>query len=247
MQHPVEAEAEVIERLPNAGIVVELFCGIGGMALGARRAGVQVDRAYDQNQEVCDIYRSNLTMRPAVVSVFDLNRILDGWSPPHCALFIVDNSNTRPFIDNLHVFDIINRWRPQCWISTAGPIDMNQSGYCIDRIDLNLADFGGPQIQGHSFWFGHRVGTPHIVAPEPTHGSPRVVRQIRLDELIILPWSLQKVKTNSLKGALHAQGMPPHWKMPSRGAARIGYALEATPPILAEVMFRAVVAQMEKS
>src|SRR5579864_6237107 len=63
--------------------VLELFPCSGGLAMGLRRAGIQVDLSFDLDPDACDSYQANLGDRPIRIDARDLLRMLRaGWRPP---------------------------------------------------------------------------------------------------------------------------------------------------------------------
>src|SRR5262245_23615707 len=71
--------------------VIELFPCSGGMAEGARRAGVDIAEAYDWSPDAVASYEANHGHRPVRLDVSDLLRMVRaGWRPVSVDLLIAD-------------------------------------------------------------------------------------------------------------------------------------------------------------
>lgn len=74
-------------------IILEIFSCSGGMAEGFRRAGLEVDMAFDRAPEACASYEANLGRRPVQIDVRDLARMVGagfGPRPGKVELLIAD-------------------------------------------------------------------------------------------------------------------------------------------------------------
>lgn len=179
--------------------VVELFPCSGGMAEGARRAGIEITMSFDWSADACASYEANHGHRPVQVDVADLLRmVVAGWRPPPIDLLIADppctpwsRAGNRLGTDDERdmlepTVDLVRLLRPRAYLIANVPgLDdspnwpvvqrtiggLAADGYCVvDFARLDAADFGVPQHRVRPFWFGHLDG-PCVVWPSRTHGA----------------------------------------------------------------------------
>jgi site-specific DNA-cytosine methylase len=167
--------------------------------------GEAIALGFDADTDACDSYERNLGHRPMQMDVRDLLRMVRaGWSPGPVDLFVADPPCT-PWSragsrkgqederDMLGVtVELIELLRPQAWLianvpglddsknwaETVQPVIggmASRCSYCVDFQRLNAASFGVPQKRVRPFWFGHKIGTPCIEWPHPTHCKPPVL------------------------------------------------------------------------
>lgn len=236
------------------GTVFELFCGAGGFAEGARYAGVTADIAVDHNRDACASYESNLGSHPLAFDVQDLSRLAaHGWRPEGGIRLLMADPPASPTALRTrvlaHTFSLIASLRPEHWL-LASPVNISaehpiRKGWDIDHVVLDFADFGGPEHIWTNFWYGRPYGSAKLVAPEPTHTSPKLARQTRVDGRVLEPWAFKKSKLSSVNAVLAHHGLK---TMELRGdrVSRFDQAVAAMPPVVAHAIMRSVVEQMEK-
>lgn len=168
---------------------IDMFCGIGGFALAAGRAGLEVVWANDSSPDACRVYSGHFRHALSEGDVWDhLDAV-----PPHdlltaglpCQSFssagrklgIADIRGTlfgavvevlrlrRPMafaLENVPNMERINGGRDMGLIMEA----LERCGYGVSRAVLNAADFGLAQNRPRLFIVGRRCGgTPLIPAP----------------------------------------------------------------------------------
>lgn len=173
-----------------------MFCGIGGFALAAGRAGHDVVWANDSSAETCRVYSKHFHHELAEGDIW--NR-LDA-VPPHdllmaglpCQSFssagrklgVADMRGTlfgavvevlrrhlpAGFaLENVPNMERINGGRDMSLIMEA----LGECGYGVSKAVLNAADFGLAQNRPRLFIVGKRGGDPPLIPPAPPR--PRIV------------------------------------------------------------------------
>ena len=184
---------------------IELFSCSGGMAEGFRRAGIEIDMAFDFNADACSSYEQNLGHRPIQMCVRDLLRMVkSGWRHGQIKLLVADppctpwsRAGKRQGLDDERdmvcvTVEIIEFLRPRTWLignvpglddgdnwrEVVQPIIggmARRAGYAVDYAKLNAADYGTPQHRRRPFWFGRPATSSPIDWPPPTHRAPPVL------------------------------------------------------------------------
>lgn len=94
-------------------------------------------------------------------------------------------------------------------------------GYCVDYASLNAANYGVPQTRVRPFWFAHKVGTPCVRWPSPTHADPAKMTTLPLPGIEPLePWVTCRDALRHLP--LEELGTPVRlrWRNPDARASR---------------------------
>jgi site-specific DNA-cytosine methylase len=189
---------------------IEMFPCSGLLAEGFRRAGIVFDMAIEIEATHCDSYESNLGHRPIHMDVRSFYQmLLDGWKPPRPVRFLMadppcvswSRGGKRLGLDDPRdmlegTCRIIELLQPQIYLigNVPGLDDgpnlavvqrliggLSKHGYCTaDFARLNAVHYGVPQQRIRPWWFGHRVDTPCIQWPEPTHADPDELRTMAL-------------------------------------------------------------------
>lgn len=197
--------------------VIEFFSCSGGMAEGARRAGLPVTTAFDRDADACASYAANLGHQPIRLDVRDLLRMVQaGLSFGPIDLLVADppctpwsRAGRRRGVDDPRdmlgsTVELIRLLRPTAYMIANVPgLDdernwsvvqrtigsLGHSGYCArDFVRLDAADYGVPQRRVRPFWFGHRVG-PCLTWPSRTHGDAEACAGAVLPGALALqPW-----------------------------------------------------------
>lgn len=178
-------------------IGIDLFCGAGGMSLGAERAGVEVLSAVDLNRYAAATYKLNhpnvdvktcdireLSGKSFQISALRPTVIFGG---PPCQGFSTSNQRTRSrenpanwlFSEYMRLVKAI---KPD-WVifeNVKGILEtdggyffktvvrrLTLAGYTVSHFVLNAADFGVPQKRWRLFVIGSRHGQ-RVAKPEPT-------------------------------------------------------------------------------
>lgn len=169
------------------------------MAAGFRAAGIEFDLAFDRDPDACASYAANLGHTPIRIDVHDLLRLARlGWRPGPVDLLVADppcapwsRAGKRHGLDDARdmlaeTVELVALLRPRAYLigNIPGLDDaphlrivqrtigaLAREGYCVrDYASLDAADYGVPQHRARPFWYGHKIGTPCIQWPEPTHG-----------------------------------------------------------------------------
>ncbi len=184
---------------PRAPLVLDLFAGCGGLALGFEAAGFQTV-GFEKDADACQTYRTNLN------SACHQTHLKIGLELTDSATAIIGGPPCQPFSVNGHqegknderdgfptFLWAVERYRPTLVLfeNVRGMRYRNEVyfngittrleslGYQVDWSLLNSADFGVPQRRERLFVVGHRGG---FEFPEPTHRTP-VTAGLALGEL----------------------------------------------------------------
>jgi DNA (cytosine-5)-methyltransferase 1 len=187
-------------------IGVELFAGAGGMSLGAKWAGVDVQVAVEIKNSACQTYAANHPKTKIIsgdvrnVYCIELprrDREIVVFGGPPCQGFSTSNQRTRNK-DNennwlfLEFLRIVNFIEPE-WVvfeNVAGIVHtdagyfvrqieghLKRSGYRTSSALLNSVDFGVPQRRSRFFLVGARDRDPPDLAPPAKPRPPITVRE----------------------------------------------------------------------
>jgi len=191
-------------------IGIDLFCGAGGMALGAIQAGIQVCLAIDSDPHAALTYMHNhpktKTLSVDIRSIRQLKikhskkcqKIIFGGPP--CQGFSTSNRRTRKITNPLNwlfleYMRIVKLWKPD-WVvleNVKGISDTEQgfflesivnhlesTGYTVSWWVLNAADFGVPQTRQRLFVVGSLHGIK-LEKPKPDSKKPVTVGEAIAD------------------------------------------------------------------
>jgi DNA (cytosine-5)-methyltransferase 1 len=188
-------------------IGIDLFCGSGGLSLGAKEAGVEIRLAVESEPHAARTYRLNHSgirifaddirkLKQVNISTLDRTSILFGGPP--CQGFSTSNQKTRTrdnpnnwlFLEFLRIAKLYKA----DWVlfenvrgikETSGGIflnaiidDIQRLGYTTSVWVLNAADFGVPQRRSRLFIVGSLHG---IRLQQP---KPKVKRYVTVREAL---------------------------------------------------------------
>ncbi len=208
-------------------VALELNSCAGGMALGARAAGIEFAVSVDWSDDACATYERGLGHRPLKLDIRELHRlVLAGWRPaPALDLLVADPpctpwsraGNREGIADErdllLVTVDLVRALRPRCWLIANVPglddgpnwptvqatIGSLGDRYAIDFRRLDAADYGVPQHRVRPFWFGRPHNSASLAWPVPTHGDPRSLGHAELGESR-RPWVTCREALSHLSG-----------------------------------------------
>ena len=196
-----ESRSTQVVRVPNGGseiepgamvdgsrtVAIDLFCGGGGMSLGATQAGVEVVYAVERCPMAAATYRANFADTTVVVGDIRELRSLPSRSNdchtvvfggPPCQGFSTSNQRTRGLSNPSNwmfaeFIRVAKLWKPD-WIVIenvkgiqetlkgfflrAIENELQASGYRTSTMTLNAVDFGVPQRRSRTFVVGSKAG-----------------------------------------------------------------------------------------
>jgi DNA (cytosine-5)-methyltransferase 1 len=185
------AELPPPDPLPDRPLVLDLFAGCGGLALGFEAAGFQTI-GFEMLGPACDTYWKNLraecrqtVLRPDTEYPAGVAVIIGG---PPCQPFSVNGhqNGRRDDRDGFPAFlSAVERLRPRLAVfeNVRGMMYQNRAyfdsivaalrrlDYEVDWTLLNAVDYGVPQNRQRLFVAAHKGGWEF---PEPTHSGKRV-------------------------------------------------------------------------
>jgi DNA (cytosine-5)-methyltransferase 1 len=215
----------------------DLFCGAGGMSLGARSAGIPVRLAVELDHAAALTYRANhpetTLLQTDVRALTALPRSPDGafsvfFGGPPCQGFSTSNQRTRNGANDgnwlyEHFFRIADGIRPE-WIvfeNVRGVLDTDRGSFVkrvFDRLVkmrylfayglLNAADFGVPQERERFFVVATRLGFM------PMMPRPRIGRKITVRDAI---WDLPTLANGASNPKLPYRALPRPYARQLRG------------------------------
>ena len=186
-------------------VVLDLFAGCGGLALGFEAAGF-VTVGFESDADCCSTYRANLgaichrmTLRPDQELASGAQVIIGG---PPCQPFSVNGhqNGIRDDRDGFPAYlSAVERYRPRVAVfeNVRGMLYKNQTyfdaivgqlealGYVVEWKLLNAVDYGVPQNRERLFVVAHNG---QFTFPVPSHRASPVTAGEALGELIhIIP------------------------------------------------------------
>ncbi|MBD1938597.1 DNA cytosine methyltransferase [Microcoleus sp. FACHB-68] len=199
----IEQELQVSQQPENNLLVIDLFAGCGGMALGFEAAGFQT-AGYEMLEDACATYRHNLsgsctqvilTLNTDLITKADV--IIGG---PPCQPFSVSGhqKGLKDSRDGFPIFiDAVDRCRPQIAIfeNVRGMLFRNKTyfeeivlalrnlNYIVEWEILNAAHYGVPQRRERLFCVTHKGGWKW---PKKTHFNSPYTAGEALGELAFL-------------------------------------------------------------
>ncbi len=163
---------------------IDIFCGAGGMSLGAQMAGVDITLAIDFNQSAIDTFKSNHPETPNVlcenITKIDFSKYKEDYfilmGGPPCQGFSVSNTKTRndENSNNSLFYEFIRAVRelkPKWFVFEnvegitlfqKGKViailreEMTKLGYTTTERVLTASDYGVPQNRNRFFMVGNR-------------------------------------------------------------------------------------------
>lgn len=134
---------------------IELFGCAGGMALGFRRAGIELDWAFDWDDDACASYEANLGHRPVQMDARDVLRLVTtGWRPKTGLDLVVADPPCTPWSragkrlgqaderDMLGVtVAILDQLRPRAWLVANVP-GLDDADHWVAVVQPVIGGFG---------------------------------------------------------------------------------------------------------
>ena len=184
---------------------IDLFCGAGGMTLGAQQAGIDVIFAVEKCPHASATYRRNFPKIPLYAG--DIRKVRKFppkprgattviFGGPPCQGFSTSNQRTRNAQNpNNWLFKefvrLVRLWKPD-WVVmenvkgiteteggrflTSALESLKSAGYSVSFRLLNSVDFGVPQRRTRVFIVGSRDGQPYSF-PTPSARKITAVRE----------------------------------------------------------------------
>ncbi len=188
-------------------VAIDLFCGGGGMSLGATQAGVDVVYAVERCPVAAETYRSNFP--DTAIFVGDIRELKSlparpgncqtvVFGGPPCQGFSTSNQRTRTLVNPenwmfAEFIRVAKLWQPD-WIVIenvkgiqetlkgfflrAIEAELQSSGYRTSTMTLNAVDFGVPQRRARTFVVGSKNGKALKLSVVPN------VREVTVGEAI---------------------------------------------------------------
>lgn len=211
----IEQELQLSPKQTDAPLVIDLFAGCGGLALGFEAAGFRTI-GYEILADACATYRHNLqsscyqvTLTPASDLVDGADVIIGG---PPCQPFSV-SGHQRGLKDSRDGFptflSAVERYRPKLALfeNVRGMLFRNQAyfeeivialqkfNYFVEWQILNAVDYGVPQRRERLFCVAHKGGWKW---PQKTHLSSPYTAGEALGQLALVASSNSKFLTPSM-------------------------------------------------
>lgn len=170
-------------------LAVDAFCGAGGLSLGLKRAGFDIQFAFDNNPRAIATYRKNIGDHAHVLDSKDVDAgVIQAKFPvalvaggPPCQGFSVQRRGGGDDARNELIFEflrLVKDIRPKLFLmenvaALASPRNAehfeqllkraNAMGYNVEAKVLNAADFGVPQTRKRLFILGVRKDLGHVI------------------------------------------------------------------------------------
>ncbi|MYY43526.1 DNA cytosine methyltransferase [Elizabethkingia anophelis] len=173
---------------------VDIFCGAGGMSLGAQMAGIDVTLAIDYNQSAIETFKFNHPETPNIlcenIANVDFKNYNDNYfvlmGGPPCQGFSVSNTKTRNETNSnnslfYEFIRAVEKLQPRWFIFEnvegitlfqKGNViktlkeEMIKLGYVTTENVLTASDYGVPQKRNRFFMVGNRAGLDFVFPPK---------------------------------------------------------------------------------
>jgi DNA (cytosine-5)-methyltransferase 1 len=207
MMHPKASFVEFLHRElpppappPDAPVVLDLFAGCGGLALGFEAVGF-LTIGFEMDADCCETYRQHLRAPCHEIRLREGGELTDGArviiGGPPCQPFSVNGhqNGNRDDRDGFPAYlSAVERYRPRIAVfeNVRGMLYQNVQyfqkiverlrglGYAVDWKLLNAVDYGVPQNRERLFVVAHQGDWEF---PEPTHRNRRVTAGEALGEM----------------------------------------------------------------
>jgi DNA (cytosine-5)-methyltransferase 1 len=222
-------------------ILVDLFCGAGGLSLGARLAGFKIGAALDIDPNVCGTYAANFQDTPVIcadireLSGSDILRAIPEHrvdvlaAGPCCQGFSThgkrDRQDPRNFLFKEFI-RIVRSIQPpwvlmenvkglltydRGWYRDTISDSLKRAGYRVEVRLLNAADYGVPQRRERIVFLATNTNR-QIDFPSPSHCSPNESSILGLQNYVTVGEALGDLP------ALGASGSSQHYAGPPTNA-----------------------------
>lgn len=185
-------------------VVIDLFCGAGGLSEGLRQAGFKPVVGVDFDKHASATYRHNHPGVPVIegsveyvtgeqlielAGTADIDLIAGG---PSCQGFSTHGKRMQDDPRNFlfkHFVRLVDEVRPKMFLmeNVRGMLTYGKGafrrqieaafaeiGYRTDFAQVLAADYGVPQMRHRILFIGTRIDDIRLSFPEPTHGDPRL-------------------------------------------------------------------------
>lgn len=211
----IETELRLPQRENSEHLVIDLFAGCGGLALGFEAAGFKTI-GYEILEDACATYQHNLYSSCYQVNLTPLSDLVDEAAViiggPPCQPFSVGGHQLglKDSRDGFPTFiSAVERYHPQVALfeNVRGMLFRNKAyfeeivfalqelGYIVEWQILNAADYGVPQKRERLFCVAHKGDWKW---PEKTHIHSRYTAGDALGELAYLAPPNSRFLTNSM-------------------------------------------------
>ncbi len=225
-------------ELMQKPVFVDLFCGAGGLSLGAKLAGFRVGAALDIDPNVCATYAANFPDTPLLradireISPSDILRRLPGRridvlaAGPCCQGFSThgkrDRNDPRNFLFREFmrlVRDIQPPWvlmenvkglltYDRGWYRNMICDAFRRCGYRVEVKILNAADYGVPQRRERIFFLATNTNDT-IEFPSPRHCPADQVQILGLERYVAVTDAIGDLPSLGISGSSKKYSNPP--------------------------------------